>query len=349
VVGIDSLRSTARSTLGSALGGARKVALVNFPNHGNPGDPAIWLGTRRLLRELDVQIGYSCAWWDFDATSVREAVGDAPVLINGGGNFGDLYAGQQAARVQVLKHLRDNPVIQLPQSIHFSDPANERAMAELIAEHPAFTMMVRDHQAEAIARERLGAEPVLSPDHALGLGPLSRTKAPEIPILWLARLPGDPEYVDHGYPIGRDVRQANWLLGVPEAEAEWDVVGRVALRVNKGIRRRWRPGTRGTSALHVVAERTYVPLAWRWVRRGLDLLCTGQVVVTNTLHGHILATMLGIPNVVLDSSYGKVSGIVDAWTADLPGVFQASDGKEAVAIARQVVRDADPGSQNPKP
>ncbi len=337
MVGIDDLRATARATLADALGGATTVALVNFPNHGNPGDPAIWLGTRRLLADLGVRIGYACAWWDFDAGSLRSAVGDAPVLINGGGNLGDLYAGQQGTRVEVLRTLRDNPVIQLPQSIHFRDPANEAAMAALIAAHPAFTLMVRDHRAEAIARDRLGVEPVLSPDHALGLGRLARTREADVPILWLARLPGDPEYVDHGEPDGDDVRRVNWLVGVPEAEAEWDAVGRGLLAVNRRIQARWTPGVRGAGALHAVAERTYVPLAWRWVRRGVDLLCTGQVVVTNTLHGHVLATLLGIPNVVLDNSYGKVSGIVEAWTAGLPGVHQAADGAEALAIARGLV------------
>lgn len=338
MVTIDDLRVVARETLDNVVCGARTVALVNFPNHGNPGDPAIWLGSRRLLADLGVRIGYACAWWDFDAASLRAAVGDAPVLLNGGGNFGDLYAGQQGTRVEVLRSLPDNPVVQLPQSVHFADPAKEAAMADLLAGHPAFTMMVRDHRAAAIAQDRLRVEPVLSPDHAIGLGCLARTRSFEVPILWLARLPGDPEYVDHGEPEGDDVRRVNWLLGVPEAEAEFDVVGRIALRVNRAAQRRWRPGKRGAGALHAVAEHTYVPLAWRWLRRGLDMLCTGQVVVTNTLHGHLLATMLGIPNVVLDNSYGKVSGIVEAWTGEAPGVHLATNGAEALATARALVR-----------
>ncbi len=341
VVSIDDLRVTAREVLGSVLepmlGPARQVALVNFPNHGNPGDPAIWLGSRRLLADLGVRIGYASAWWDFDAGALREAVGDAPVLLNGGGNFGDLYAGQQSTRVEVLRTLRGNPVVQLPQSIHFADPANEAAMAGLLADHPAFTMMVRDHRALAIARDRLGVQPVLSPDHALGLGRLARPRPAEVPVLWLARLPGDPEYVDHGEPEGDDVRRVNWLVGVPEDEAAWDPLGRALLAVNRRVQQRWQPGKRGAGALHAVAERTYVPLAWRWVRRGLDMLATGQVVVTNTLHGHVLATMLGIPNVVLDNSYGKVSGIVEAWTGGVPGVHRASDGAHALELARSLV------------
>jgi exopolysaccharide biosynthesis predicted pyruvyltransferase EpsI len=338
-VTIESLRLTARETLGDVLGDARTVALVNFPNHGNPGDPGIWLGTRTLLQELGVTIGYSCASWDFDAGSLRAAVGDAPVLINGGGNFGDLYAGQQRTRTEVLRTLRSNPVVQLPQSIHFADPANEAAMAELIAAHPDFRMMVRERTSERIARERLGVEPVLSPDHAFGMGPRARTQPVTTPILWLARMPGDPEYVAYDEPTGDDVRRVEWLHGIAEDQAAWDLVGRAALRVNTAVRARWSPGTRGTSLQHALVARTYVPLAWRWVRRGMDMVSGAQVVVTDKLHGHVFCLLLGIPHVVLDNSYGKVSGTLDAWTGDLPGVHRARDGAEALATARRLVEE----------
>jgi len=337
VVTIEDLRASAREALAEVLDGARTVALVNFPNHGNPGDPAIWLGSRRLLSELGVRIGYASAWWDFDAASLRSAVGDAPVLLNGGGNFGDLYAGQQGTRVRVLSTLADNPVVQLPQSIHFADAANEAAMAELLAGHPRFTMMVREHRSAAIARDRLGVEPVLSPDHALGLGPLARTRTPKTPILWLTRVAGDLEYVDHEPEPADDVRRVEWLHGVPEDQAGWDVVGRLALRVNENIHARWRPEMPTAALLHAVAARTYPPLAWRWVRRGVDLLSSAQVVVTDKLHGHLLAVLLGIPHVVLDNSYGKVSGTLEAWTAGLPGVHRADGPGEAMAAARDLL------------
>lgn len=338
-VTLQGLRDVARGRLSEVLDGARTVALVNFPNHGNPGDPAIWLGTRSLLAELGVRIGYASAHWDFDAGSLRDAVGDAPVLLNGGGNFGDLYAGQQETRVQVLRSLRSNPVVQLPQSVHFADPANEAAMAALLQGHPDFRMMVRERTAERIARERLGVEPVLSPDHALGLGPRVRTGPPTVPILWLTRVPGDPEYVDHGEPTARGVRRVEWLHGVAEDEARWDALGRLALGLNRAVRAGWSPGSRGMGVRHGVAERTYVPLAWRWVRRGMELLSSAQVVVTDKLHGHIFCVLLGIPHVVLDNSYGKVSGTLDAWTGGLPGVHRADDGEQALVLAQRLVEE----------
>lgn len=332
---IESLRTRARTELDAVLGGARTVALVNFPNHGNPGDPAIWLGTLSLLRDLGVRVGYRCAWWDFDPRALRDAVGDAPVLINGGGNLGDLYAGQQSTRIEVLRTLRCNRIVQLPQSIHFTDPANERAMGELLAGHPDVRLMVREHRSVALARERWGLRPVLSPDHALGLGRLPRSGRPTTPVLWLARLPGDPEYVPYPEPSGDDVQRVEWLHGVPEAERTWDARGRVALRVNAwGRRHRERP----SRWRHALVAATYEPLARRWVQRGVDLLCSAEVVVTDKLHGHLLCLLLDIPHVVLDNSYGKVSGTYETWTSDWPGAHRTDDAEHALELARELVQ-----------
>ena len=334
---VPGLRDLAERHLATVLDGARTVALVNFPNHGNAGDPAIWLGTRTLLRRLGVRVGYASAWWDFDAASLRRAVGSAPVLINGGGNFGDLYQGQQSTRVQVLRTLPENPVVQLPQSIHFADPANEAAMAGIIAAHGGVRLMVRDAASVTIARERLGIEPVLSPDHAFGLGPQRREGAARVPVLWLGRPAGDAEHVDHGEPTGPDVERVEWMAGVTEEQAGWDARGRLAVRVNGWGQATWAPGTRGSGLRHAVTARTYAPLARRWVRRGLDIVSRGEVVVTDRLHGHVFCALLGIPHVALDNSYGKVSGALDTWTAGLPGVHRAEDGAQALALARELV------------
>ncbi|MEG8022012.1 polysaccharide pyruvyl transferase family protein [Sphingomonas aerolata] len=62
----------------------------------------------------------------------------------------------------------------------------------------------------------------------------------------------------------------------------------------------------------------YERLARARVARGLTLLSRGRQIVTDRLHAHILALLLGIPHVALDNEYGKLSAYIAAWTAPSP-------------------------------
>ena len=68
------------------------------------------------------------------------------------------------------------------------------------------------------------------------------------------------------------------------------------------------------------------------VERGLRLLARGETVVTDRLHGHILALLLGIPHVVMDNDYGKVGAYIAAWTQASPLVRQARSPLEVAAM-----------------
>jgi pyruvyl transferase EpsO len=54
------------------------------------------------------------------------------------------------------------------------------------------------------------------------------------------------------------------------------------------------------------------------VIRAAQLVADHRQVVTNRMHCHILASLLGVPSVLLDNSYGKCSAYFSAWHADLP-------------------------------
>jgi pyruvyl transferase EpsO len=69
------------------------------------------------------------------------------------------------------------------------------------------------------------------------------------------------------------------------------------------------------------------------VSTALDLLCRGRVAVTDRLHGHILCTLLGVPHVLLDNSYGKLRRFHDAWTSDSPLTRIATSAAEAEELA----------------
>jgi pyruvyl transferase EpsO len=65
-------------------------------------------------------------------------------------------------------------------------------------------------------------------------------------------------------------------------------------------------------------------------------LSRGETVITDRLHGHILAMLLGIPHVLLDDRHGKLSSFHERWTSDVDGIHFAASPDEALAAAGQL-------------
>ena len=63
------------------------------------------------------------------------------------------------------------------------------------------------------------------------------------------------------------------------------------------------------------------------------MLGEGRVVITDRLHAHILSLLLGIPNVILDNSYGKLHDFYHTWTSGGGLVRWARDPEHAIALA----------------
>ncbi|WP_293878320.1 MULTISPECIES: polysaccharide pyruvyl transferase family protein [unclassified Sphingomonas] len=269
------------------VGPGDRYALVDFPDHANVGDSAIWLGEIAMLRHVTGRDPDYVASWDrFDMAAFRAASPAGVLFLHGGGNLGDIWRHHQAFRETMLATVRDRRIVQLPQSIHFRDPAGIAAFGALVAAHPDFHLYVRDRPGLALAQRHWACPVDLAPDSAFALGRQARGVA-DCDLLMLMRT--DDERVAHD-PVAGDAVILDWLDDGPLPER--------------------RAGE--TRAGH--CER----LAAARVNRGLALLSRGRRVVTDRLHAHILCLLLDIPHVALDNDYGKLSAYIAAWTADSP-------------------------------
>lgn len=268
-----------------------RYALIDFPDHANVGDSAIWLGELAMLRQVTGRDPeYVATWHDFDAAAFATMHPDTILLLHGGGNLGDIWPHHQRLRETILTDIRNRPVVQLPQSIHFRDVGSARRFADIAAAHPDFTLYVRDRPSATIAAELLGCHATIAPDSAFALGRQIREPA-SVPLLGLMRT--DAERRAHAGPLPQGAEIVDWLQDDP------------------GLPAGSTPSDRERQARHRVA-------------RGLRLLSRGEQVVTDRLHGHILALLLDIPHRVLDNDYGKVGAYVAAWTAASPLVQMAA-------------------------
>ncbi len=182
---------------------------------------------------------------------------------------------------------------------------------------------MRDRRSLEVARSEFRAPSTLCPDMAFGLGALGRPVQATHPVLWLLRT--DKESATAAAPMVDGVR-TDWL-------AERLTVLRVAsVALDRAVR--LRPFRRLARPL---LSRLYAPLAHQRLDRGLRILASARVVITDRLHGHILSLLMGVPHVVLDNTYGKLSTFRDAWTADVDSVSWASSPAEARVIASQLI------------
>lgn len=296
------------------------VAILDFPNHNNVGDSAIWLGEYKYLNSAKADIRYVASISAFSLNVLKKAMPNGTILLHGGGNFGTLWPHHQQLREKILAECRNYKVIQLPQTVYFEDTAAFERCADLVKKHPDFTLMVRDSNSLMLG-ERLGAKCCLSPDAAHFLrGVLHRGK-PVVSVFGLIR--NDKESIgkwnieiDHKYKY----EIADW-----KEDDE-----NLFLKLISVLERR----SHGRFGHLRMFQRTlmwlYNRAALRRLLKGVNQLSRGKVVLTDRLHAHILSSMLKIPNIVLDNHYGKVHGYIKEWGG--------SDNTRVVASIQEIGR-----------
>ena len=303
-----------------------RYALLDYPAHANVGDSAIWLGALEAFRLLGAgRPAYTCCVSTYHAGVLRRRVGSGPIFLSGGGNLGDLYPHHQKLRERAARDFPDRAIVQLPQAIHFDRTDTQAVAREVFGAHPNLTLFVRDRQSLARALDGLGVHAHLAPDMAFALPRPARPAASTQDVVWLLR--GDDEVRGAALSLPAGGSTVDWM-----AESQGGLVG-YQRRLTRHVHAK--PSRR---LLAHLLRRTYTPTAQRRLDRGIELLASGRLVVTDRLHGHVLCVLLGIPHVLLDNRYGKNRALYEAWTHDVPFVRWAERDEGAVADALEDLR-----------
>jgi len=139
-----------------------------------------------------------------------------------------------------------------------------------------------------------------------------------------------PDMAHQLWPIPRSCSLEKHHLALLRADAEsaganvtnFDV--RLDWRELVGCRNTWIRMIRGVlRALHVThLDRRllfnevdlWVKYSTKLVGEAIDLFSRFEVITTDRLHAHILSCLMGIPNTILNNSYGKNCSYVSEWT-----------------------------------
>jgi pyruvyl transferase EpsO len=292
-------------------GRAERICIIDPPGYANVGDSAIFLGELAFLRR-----NFPEARIDFFDTNnytpacdrfIRQA---SIILLQGGGNFGELWPHHHRIRMEILERFPRMPIVQLPQSISFTTQACIDATAQAIESQGNFTLLVRDRKSQAFAEKHFPCKTLLCPDMAFALGDLARTPAS---LDFLCLLRRDKEMIaDHSRlldvlaGLGGSLDVADWT------EEPWSRVR----RLDNALGRTWRKWPWTIEFTRSIAFRVRERYAHERLAFGLRLLSRGSMVITDRLHAHVLCCLLGVRHLLFDSVDGKVSALHDAWTKD---------------------------------
>lgn len=333
---IEFGRSTLHRVWSSLIAPGTACALIGYPDHWNVGDTAIWRSTRLLLDQLGVHVAYACDAWSYDPRRLERRLPDGPLLICGGGNFGDVYPNEITLRQRVLIDFPYRRIIQLPQSIWFRDPAHLASMAALLAQQRDFTLLTRDRHSLTLARDHFPVPSLLCPDTAMAMAQPEVHTAPLYPVLALWRDDAETDTPTLCTPPDWHVQDWTWpakdhrLLSLPVQALRW-AAGPTPYDRHDGI-----PSLRRICAWRAAPD-LWEALAEQRVLRGCQILRRGRVVITNRLHAHLLCVLMRIPHVVCDTLNGKISAYRNTWPIEDPRVRWATSPEDAVNQAHDLL------------
>ncbi|MEO9945213.1 MAG: polysaccharide pyruvyl transferase family protein [Paraglaciecola sp.] len=291
---------------------ATKIVLVDPPDHPNVGDSAILYGEMTFLSVHFPNAKVNFVDYKSYANGQKYLLERADcILFHGGGNFGDLWKRHQNTRLRIMREFPNKPMLQFPQSIHFKDQNNIAEMAEVISKCADYTLVVRDKNSLAFAEKHFSCKTNLSPDMAFYMPKLTRLK-PHLDTFCLLR--EDKELlVDKTKAIISILDE----LTLTHKHEDW-VIEEAPLKakLNDLLCRWFKLHPSITPILQPIYEYIRILYMRDNVKRGVKLLSSGKIVVTDRLHAMIMSHLLGITNYTFDSLGSKVASFYKAWLSD---------------------------------
>jgi pyruvyl transferase EpsO len=328
---------------------------LNYPNHVNIGDHLIWAGTVDYLQRVSqTRIAYTAALDSYSEPSLNRALSaDDPILLHGGGSLGDLWPDRQEFHERVVAGNPNRPVIVLPQSVHFRDAARARHAADVFNAHGGMTIFLRDQRSYAVASELFtNCKVHLAPDMAFQMaGCVDPIRSTAGTTLLLARC--DREALRSTAIPGVDGIHQDWVsferkwrwgrrdIPLSRTLARWYREGwqrRFLSPQEYRLRTAWLDALRANPATSELAAGPGCEFSLGLIWDGCHQLRLHRALVTDRLHAHLLATMLGMPSVLRPNSYDKNKSFHETWLSNIAWCRFVEDDAAVPQALAQVIR-----------
>lgn len=229
------------------------------------------------------------------------------ILLQGGGNFGDIWRSAQDFRLKIIKQYPNNKIIIFPQTVFYDNPELMKADAKIMERHKNLTICARDKVSYELLKKHFTNNILLVPDMAFCIQPetLKKMQCPtQERTLFLKRT--DKELVGLDYKIRSQypITVSDW----PTMEhTDWV---QVCLRATSIPRK-----LLGITQLNDwYGINVYRP---QLIKKGVEFISQYKEIHTTRLHVAILCILLGKPFHFFDNSYRKNKTFFDTWLSDV--------------------------------
>ena len=275
--------------------------LFDVPYYTNIGDTLIWEGTKHFLKNIPHKCLYTAS---VETYKYRPLPAGTVILMQGGGNFGDLWRRHQDLRLEVIKAYPNNKIIVLPQTVFYKDDAVLQEDAKIFNSHKNLHICARDTISFEYLQQTLTCSLLLVPDMAFYItDKLLKRYSKKVGDRALLLKRNDTEFNE--YDFGSYITEESTMLDTcdwPTMEQQF----KAKMYLDKLI---WHKETLGILP-DIYADWIFRPFQ---VKKGVEFVSQYKKVYTTRLHVAILSLLLDKEIVFFDNSYGKNSSFYDTW------------------------------------
>lgn len=274
-------------------------------DHQNVGDSLIMKGEFDFLSTIkNVRCKEYTTMWSFK--NRRPTIPKDDLLImRGSGSFGDIWPTAPHFWKFVMESYPENPILFMPQTIHFNDEQNLKEMAQLINKHKKITLCLRDNESFAIAQKHFHCDSYLVPDMAFYVKKhfsLDSHTSNSNKTLLVQR--NDKEYKSSSLIdvllTQKDIVVSDWPT--------FNMINRIE-RTKQKLFNHNLYRTYDLFIRHIYSE--YI------IKHGINFLKPFSKVFATRMHAGILAMMMGKETIFLDNNYGKIRRLYETWLSDI--------------------------------
>ncbi len=292
----------------------RDYVLLDVPDYDNIGDNLIWEGELSFLKEIPHKKLYEASYLFFQQKKIPQNV---IILLQGGGNFGDIYLKTQEERLKIISENKDKRIIIFPQTIHYQNEENLKPDAQILNSHPDLIFCVRDQVSFDLVKNWFpNVQPKLLPDMAFCIDPKRfEVNSTAHKTLLMKRNDGELGSIPN---IEGKMDTLDWPTFNLTKQERWKKVGRQRKLDKFAIQLQKIP------FLNFMVDSRYGIKSQNakehYIQIGIDFFSQYDTIYTTRLHGLILGVLMGKDMKVLDNSYGKLTHFYKEWLEDFKDV-----------------------------